>query len=124
MKHTKGPWTFNGKVEDLNPNKTDNYFGYSATIETATRVRFDVWGHLASPEEVEATAKLIAAAPELLKTIEKTYLQLQVVSNRNMGFALYTDSIRADLRNVISQVTGKSSQEVQEANEAEALKIK
>lgn len=56
-----------------------------------------------------------------LEVLKKTYLRLQVLSNKNMVVAGYTDSIRAELRTTISEVTGKSGREVQEECEIEAL---
>jgi hypothetical protein len=127
--HTPGPWIidqkekwpFDWQIVDSEGFVIANggFYTYSTDDKSLSDVR-----KKKGNEPCEANAKLIAAAPELLETLKRTYLQLQVVANKHILFALETDSIRADLRNQISLATGKSEREIQETNEAEALKIK
>jgi hypothetical protein len=91
MEHTKGPWKFNGHVEDLNFTKLDGYFGFTSMIETPTRLRIDVWGHMTGAEETKKTAELIAAAPELLETLN------QVLANtawQNIGITALDKALK------------------------------
>lgn len=74
--------------------------------------------------EENANAKLIASAPRMIKTLIRTYLKLQVLSNKNVSNAIETDLTRADLRNTICEALGVKDQELQEYIEQEALKLK
>lgn len=72
-------------------------------------------------------AQLIAAAPDMIKELENTYrdiqilVQLQVKQTGSVILALKTDSIRARLRNTIANATGEDCQKLQERIEFEAL---
>lgn len=56
----------------------------------------------------------------LLSLIEKSYLQLQIESNKNIKTAIETDSLRAQIRNEISAQKGISCEEVQIECESKA----
>jgi len=57
-----------------------------------------------------------------LSQLQRTYLQLQIKSRKDVMFAVKTDSIRAELRNTIATLTGRTDQDVQEECELEAFK--
>lgn len=76
--------------------------------------------------ESMANAKLITAAPDLLETLKRTYLELQTLVQRELNngrvhLALITDSIRANLRNKICKATGDDCQRLQEEIESIAF---
>ena len=60
-KHTPGPWT---------------YWEKNPCIITTEKGREVLSYRHASPAEVEANARLIAAAPELLEEIERDFIEL------------------------------------------------
>lgn len=61
MKHTPGPWRYS-------PQVVPSYGFYIQTEDMSHKNTFigDVGGGLQQPQEIEANAKLIAAAPELM----------------------------------------------------------
>lgn len=65
---------------------------------------------------------------ELINSLEHTYLSLQTICAQNarkgdLHFNLQTDSLRAYLRNKISEATGEDSQKLQERIEESAYEI-
>lgn len=70
----------------------------------------------------EKNESLVEQNKMLLDSVKDFYLYLQVESYKDMGFAVNTDSKRAQLRNLIANVTGKSCEEIQNTNEQNALK--
>lgn len=114
MKHTEGPWTV---------SKRRGSYVHINAFEWVALARVVVRMELSSEDNSEglANARLIAAAPELLKVLEATYLRLQILSNRNVNFAIDTDRIRATLRNAVSQATGEDAKTVQENCESSAI---
>lgn len=57
----------------------------------------------------------------LLRLVEKSYLQLQIESNKSINTAIETDSLRAQLRNEISNQKGITWEMVQTECESEAI---
>lgn len=61
---------------------------------------------------------VMTEASKLLSHTKRVYLELQILANGNVNFAIDTDHIRASLRDIIAEMEGRTSQEVQEENEA------
>lgn len=57
----------------------------------------------------------------LLRLVEKSYLQLQIESNKSINTAIETDSLRAQLRNEISNQKGITWEMIQTECESEAI---
>lgn len=76
-------------------------------------------------EEYKANAELIVKAvnahQSLVDLLTDSYLALQIASNKNMTTAVNTDSLRASLRNKLSDLIGIDGQELQETIEKKAI---
>lgn len=73
-------------------------------------------------QESIANARLIKHAPEMDKVLEQAYLQIQRLAEV-YGLHAQTDSIRAQLRNVITAANNFDSQTYQEEIEALARRM-
>lgn len=60
---------------------------------------------------------------ELLSFLKETYLRMQILANKNILYAIATDSMRAQLRNQIASMSGRSAEEIQNENEAKAFAL-
>ena len=79
---------------------------------------------IAGIDEKLANAKLIAAAPDMIKKLMHTYLCLQIMSRNSVAFAVETDFLRAGLRNAISEALGIGGEEVQSWCEGASMDYK
>lgn len=119
-KHTPGEWEENKNAICLTEDDGDAIECiqiYSGETEIGF-ISFDQ----VTLEEGNANCNLFKAAPKLLNALEDAYLQIQMLSNRSLIVAANTDSNRCIYRDLISNATGKTSQEVQEGIEFEAIK--
>lgn len=82
----------------------------------------NVDGILKPIDPTHPNARIISHAPDLLSELERTYIRLQELAIKNVEFAVYTDEIRASLRNTISEATGKVGRDVQDHIEEVAYK--
>lgn len=127
-KHTKGEWIYQGASATLErgfdvPSK-DKIHTWEMTIrpkinEFSTPSIGKAFGK--TEKECLFNAKLIASAPEMLKELLHTYLNIQILARHSVNMSVKTDSIRAGLRNTISEALGIEEQIVQAWCEGNAM---
>lgn len=87
--HTPGPWVVNGEVREVGADGGEKHRLYCADIVLGAEWR----GYVASVqscdhidgitrEEAEANARLIAAAPDLVKALESALCELSACANQ------------------------------------------
>ena len=102
-KHTKGEWIRDGKF--IYSLIQDGWNKGEPQMVNKFWLSVDGHKHI-TVEEIEANAKLIAAAPLMLKELILTYLRLQIESlkDKDMKLAVITDYMRASLRNKVAKI--------------------
>lgn len=106
--HTKEKWTLE--------NTTGRTLRVTAGPKgfVIAEVTSDCIAHfIGNTDEALANAKLIEAAPGVLKELILTYLRLQIESDKEVSFAITTDYMRASLRNKIARVLDVEDIELQ-----------
>lgn len=125
LKHTPSPWIFD--IEDMNVYNAVGS-GICNVFRRAKVVGTDDVEKPGKSIETQTNAKLIAAAPEMLRSICITYLTLLVkfAYGQNdfcTSARISLDGTLADLRNKISIATGLEGKYVQEWFESKAQEV-
>ena len=107
LQHTPGPWVFTGSMHEKAylVNGGDKYI-----CSVWDHLREDDNGHpIDMDKEMQSNARLIAAAPEMLKVLIEFNKLAHCTDDR---FAGYSDIIYHDSKNIIEKATGMSIEEV------------
>ena len=101
--HTPGPW----EMRDVSQNWLEILSplegGSSPVIATVLPTQYAVLGK--SPEQF-ANARLIAAAPELLRILEHIALRLNLEETENPGRVYILAARREEINNIIAKAKG------------------
>lgn len=139
LQHTPGPWKFEDEFIRATILENDRRIvDTCADAEQATRVE-DYGNMIADPyvrpskffnTEIEANSKLISRAPDMLRSICRTYLFLLVKFPFNdrqnstvREIRITLDGTLSSLRNEISNATGLECQHIQDTFEQYATWI-
>ena len=80
-KHTPGPWFFDPEeIAVLAPDKTPHFFNIIADLGDIFHEESGEY----DPQETEANGRLIAAAPDLLHSLEKILIEFRQLSLGNL----------------------------------------
>ncbi|HDA7126277.1 TPA: hypothetical protein O5T86_001281 [Staphylococcus aureus] len=111
-KHSPGPWVVNGEVREVGADGGEKHRLYCADIVLGAEWR----GYVASVqscdhidgitrEEAEANARLIAAAPDLLKAAEKFIAQWNACGP-NSDFGRFFKNVRDEMVTALAAAKG------------------
>ena len=111
MKHTKGPWVKDygqtvGHIKTLcNPE---------VHTKTVIKYRYDLCEEILTEEEIEANARLISCAPEMLDMIINDYKFFVLWSENNTDESLKRrlEKKVSDKKELIEKATGSTIEEV------------
>jgi len=104
-KHTPGPWNYDSGYIDTHAVDDDGSRDYIILAEMHSTFGPDNYGvdqWMLPPEEYEANARLIAAAPEMYEALQ------MFLAYNDQGAPLHfdTDAMWAKARNVLAKIEG------------------
>lgn len=103
--HTPGPWSAEGP---------DQFGDYNIHCGHERAVVAAVISNVRSPEEVEANARLIAAAPDLVKALESCQCVLADLVGGDKSLStinIYAQAVKAELKARAALSSSRSDQE-------------
>ena len=97
MNHTSGPWkVFNNR--EIGPISKEDDQSYSMMLPVAYIEQYDY------PNDYEANANLIAAAPDLLEALQELY---HLIDSAHDGKRVFTTEMQKKVRAAIAKATGE-----------------